>query len=163
LGWTAKQLALLYSEAIGREDDPIDLAFIYRLEAGKDMLIDKGRRAILARLVDMPLAVAGINLIEPGTTSSLVVEDRIDTKEYADTLEVYCTTWQQGTTSKVAKDIKKRVHALENASFHRRSAERSAVAKLLCEYQILTADVEAEQTPINASTTSPSFLARESE
>jgi hypothetical protein len=85
-------------EAIGREDDPIDLTFIYRLEAGKDMLIDKGRRAILARLVDMPLAIACIDLMESVITGTFVVEDRIDTKEYADTLGIYCDTWQQGTT-----------------------------------------------------------------
>jgi tetratricopeptide (TPR) repeat protein len=126
------------------------LTFIYRLEAGKDMLFDKGRRALLARLVDMPLAIAGIDLIEPVTTNKLVVEDRLDTKEYADTLEVYCDTWQQGTTYKVAKDIKKRVHALEHAFFHSQSRERPEITRLLCEYQLLTADMEAEQTPIAA-------------
>jgi tetratricopeptide (TPR) repeat protein len=147
LGWTAKQLALLYSEAIGREDNPIDLTFIYRLEAGKDMLVDKGRRALLARLVDMPLAIAGISLIETRATSESIGSNRIDTKEYADMLEVYCDTWQQGTTYKVVKDIKKRVCALERTSLYSPSKETTT---LLCEYLILIADVQAEQTPVAA-------------
>ena len=150
LGWTAKQLAFLYSEALEREDDPIDLTFIYRLEAGKDMLVDKGRRALLARLVDMPLAVAGIGLIESGTTRSELVEDQIDTKEYADTLEIYCDTWQQGTTYKVTRDIKKRVQVLERASLSSKPTDKQEIAELLCEYYILAADVEAEQTPVAA-------------
>jgi len=40
MGWTARQLALLYSEGIGREDAPIDPTFIYHLETG-EMLFDK--------------------------------------------------------------------------------------------------------------------------
>src|SRR5258708_5481063 len=85
LGWTARQLALLYSEETGREDDPISPTFIYHLEAG-EMLVDKGRRAILARLVDLPLAVAGISVLAQSSAIHLFLPAKIDTGEYAETL-----------------------------------------------------------------------------
>jgi tetratricopeptide (TPR) repeat protein len=147
LGWTAKQLALLYSEAIGREDDPVDVSFIYRLEVGKDMLADKGRRALLAKLVDMPLAVAGVELAMHNVTINSLTWKHIDTREYTSTLQRYCATWQQGTTYKAVSDIKKRVSVLERAAFYSPSVEKQQLVELLCGYHILAADVAAEQLP----------------
>src|SRR6266498_1715808 len=116
LGWTGKQLALLYSEAIGREENPVDVSYIFRLEAGKDMLVDKGRRLVLARLVNMPLAVAGLGLLASEPATNPFTWEPVDTKEYATTLEFYCDTWQQGTTYKAVRDIRKRIRSLERAT-----------------------------------------------
>ncbi len=145
MGWTARQLALLYSEEIGREDDPIDPTFIYHLEAG-EMLVDKARRAILARIVDMPLALAGISALAPQSAVKLFTTSPVDIKEYTSTLEAYAATWQTGTTYKVAKDIRTRVNTLEKAALYA-TANRSELIDLLCGYQILAADVVAEQHP----------------
>ncbi len=144
LGWTARQLALLYSESIGREEDPIDVSFIYRLEGGKDMLVDKGRRALLARLVDMPVAAAGLGLLMSESATNPFVWEHVDKKEYTETLEHYCNTWQQGTTYKEVKDIKKRVLSLEHATLYSSRSDKKT-PELLCGYQILAADVASEQ------------------
>jgi hypothetical protein len=150
LGWTARQLALVYSEEIGREDTPVDTSFIYHLEAG-ETLMDKGRRAILARIVDMPLALAGIGILASRATPLLFSSPRMDITEYEATLQAYTGTWQAGTTYKVAKDIKRRVAALENAALYS-GGNRTSVMNLLCEYQVLAADVVSEQDPVAAST-----------
>ena len=149
LGWTARQLALVYSEEIGREDTPIDPSFIYHLEAG-ETLMDKGRRAILARIVDMPLALAGIATIGSQSTTQLFSSPHVDMTEYETTLQAYTGTWQAGTTYRVAKDIKRRVAALENAALYSAS-NRSNMIRLLGEYQVLAADVVSEQDPQAAS------------
>ncbi len=150
MGWTAKQLALMYSEEIGRDDAPISPTFIYHLEAG-DTMFDKGRRAVLARLVDMPLTLAGIAALSTQSTTQLFTSPVVDVREYEETLRTYSATWQAGTTYKVAKDIRNRVRALENAALYSGS-NRSSVTNLLCEYQVLAADVVAEQNPQGAST-----------
>jgi hypothetical protein len=150
MGWTARQLALVYSEEIGREDDLVNPTFIYHLEAG-EMLVDKGRRAILARIVDMPLALAGISAVASQSAVKLFTTSLVDAKEYASTLEVYSATWQAGTTYKVAKDIRTRVNSLEKAALYA-TANRSELIDLLCGYQVLAADVVAEQNPGAAAT-----------
>ena len=149
LGWTAKQLALMYSEEIGKEDEPISPTFIYHLEAG-EMLVNKGRRAILARLVDMPIALAGIGLLSAHATPQLFKSPAVDLKEYEETLRLYTGTWQAGTTFRVAKDIRSRVGALENTALYS-GGNRSNVINLLCEYQVLAADVVGEQDPASAA------------
>ncbi len=150
LGWAARQLALVYSEEIGREDTPIDPSFIYHLEAG-EMLVDKGRRAILARIVDMPLALAGLGMLTSQSTTQLFSSPHVDVAEYEQTLQTYTGTWQAGTTYRVAKDIRRRVAALENAALYSKG-NRTHVINLLCEYQVLAADVVSEQNPAAAST-----------
>jgi hypothetical protein len=150
LGWTARQLALMYSEETGREDMPVNPTFIYHLEAG-DTMFDKGRRAILARLVDMPLALAGIAALSTSSTTQLFTSPVVDVREYEETLRAYTATWQAGTTYKVAKDIRKRVSALENTALYSAATNKPKVITLLCEYQVLAADVIAEQNPQGAS------------
>lgn len=147
LGMTGKQLVLLYSEAIGREDNPVDVSFIFRLEAGKDMLVDKGRRLILARLVDMPLTAAGLGLLASEPAMRPFRWEPVDTKEYASALESYCDTWQQGTTYKAVRDIRKRIYSLERSVLYTWNAEKKQMTKLLCGYQMIAADVAAEQSP----------------
>lgn len=149
LGWTARQLATVYSEEIGREDDPIDTSFIYHLEAG-EMLVNKGRRAVLARIVDMPLALAGIAALGSQSTPHLFSSPSVDVSEYEATLQAYTGTWQAGTTYRVAKDIRRRMAALENVALYS-TANRTQVINLLCEYQVLAADVVSEQNPVAAA------------
>ena len=147
LGWTAKQLALSYSEAIGREDEPIAVTYVYRLEAGLDMLADKSRRALLARLVGMPFTLAGVSLL---TSNEIAKSEHVDTKEYENMLEIYCDTWQRGTTYKVVQDIKKRISALETDALYGASSKKVTSTELLCGYQMLAADLAAERNTLGA-------------
>jgi hypothetical protein len=68
-------------------------------------------------------------------------------KEYASTLESYCDTWQQGTTYKVIKDIRKRLRSLERATLYSSTREKPHMIELLCRYQMLAADIASEQAP----------------
>lgn len=143
MGWTARQLALVYSEEIGREDAPVNPTFIYHLEAG-EMLVDKARRAILARIVGMPLTLAGVSALASQSATHLFHHSSVNIKEYASTLEAYSITWQAGTTYKFAKDIRTRVNTLEKAALYT-TTNRTQLIDLLCGYQILAADVVGEQ------------------
>lgn len=114
------------------------------------MLVDKGRRAILARIVDMPLALAGIAAIGSQSTAHLFSTSTVDAAEYEATLQTYTGTWQAGTTYRVAKDIKRRMAALESTALYSKT-HRAQVINLLGEYQVLAADVVSEQNPVAAS------------
>lgn len=143
LGWTAKQVALLYSEEIGRDDNPVTPTFIYQIEHGA-VIMDTGRRAILAQLVNMPLALAGIGLAASHSTAKLFSPKSVDIQEYTSALETYSNTWTLGTTYQYAKEIKKRVNSLEHAALY--TPDKAPLIDLLCSYQVLAADVVGEQS-----------------
>lgn len=124
-----------------------DVSFMYHFEAGKDMSVDKGRRLLLARLISMPLFIAGVRLPMLGSATHSFTREKVDTKEYAAKLENYCDTWQQGTTHKAIKDIKQRIRSLEYSPLYSSQAEKKQVIELLCGYQMLFADVASEQIP----------------
>ena len=120
-------------------------------EARKHMIVNKGRRALLAKLVDMPLAAVGLELATAEHITKTLTWEKVDTNEYANSLEVYCDTWQQGTTYKAAKDVKKRVSLLEHATLYSPFPEKTQHMELLCRYQMLVADLVSEQTPSAAN------------
>ena len=86
LGWSAIQLSELYAEFVGREDSPPNPAFIYHIERGVTM-VSQERRAILASLVGMPLALVGL--------AERDQEPPLDILEYLQALEVYCDQYRQ--------------------------------------------------------------------
>src|SRR5215469_13767661 len=87
LGWSAQQLAELYSEFVGREDCPPSPQFIYRVELGETKL-ELTRRVILASLVGMALP---LDALQEETST------HVDVSEYTQALELYCSKWYQGT------------------------------------------------------------------
>src|SRR5579864_3455913 len=87
LGWSANRLSELYAEFVGREDSPPGPTFIYHIEGGATLLCQE-RRAILACLVGMPLALVGIRSLDSST--------HLDILEYTQALEVYCQKGREG-------------------------------------------------------------------
>jgi hypothetical protein len=131
LGWSASQLSECYAEFVGREDSPPSPTFIYHIESGTTM-ISLERRVILASLVGMPLALAGIP--EPETSTTL------DVSEYTQALEVYCGKWRDGTIQQEAWAIQERVSRLEALAFQARGEEKKPLVELFGFYQILQAE-----------------------
>jgi hypothetical protein len=131
LGWSASQLSECYAEFVGREESPPDPTFIYHIERGTTM-IGLERRAILASLLGMPLALAGIHELPFSTT--------LDVSEYTQALEVYCGKLRNGTIQQEAGAIQERIDRLEAASFHESREEKKALVELFGFYQILQAE-----------------------
>jgi tetratricopeptide (TPR) repeat protein len=132
LGWSASQLSECYAEFVGREDSPPDPTFIYHIERGVTM-IGLERRAILASLVGIPLALAGVH--EPDSSTTL------DVSEYTQALEVYCSKLRDGTIQEEEGAIQERTRRLEAVSFQTGGEEKMTLIELFGFYQILQADV----------------------
>jgi hypothetical protein len=140
LGWSAIQLAALYAEFVGREDSPPNPAFIYHIERGTTM-VSQERRAILASLVGMPLALVG--------TAELDSSAHIDIAEYTQTLSVYCDQIyrREGTLQQETGAIGARTNQLETAVLQAFGAEKRQLFELFGFYQVLYADTWRGQQP----------------
>jgi hypothetical protein len=131
LGWSASQLSECYAEFVGREDSPPDPTFIYHVEKGTTM-IGLERRVILASLLGMPLALAGVP--KPDTVTTL------DVPEYTQALSVYCDKLRNGLIEDSYDAIQERTHRLEAEAFQARGEEKPTLTELLGFYQILQAE-----------------------
>jgi hypothetical protein len=131
LGWSASTLSELYAEFVGREDSPPDPTFIYHLERGTTLLCQQ-RRAILASLVGMPLALVGIAELDHSTP--------LDLPEYIQALEWYCDKWHNGPIKQERGAIQERTNRLEAAALQAFGAEKRTLLELFGFYQLLHAD-----------------------
>jgi hypothetical protein len=133
LGWSAIQLSELYAEFVGREDSPPNPAFIYHIERGTTM-VSQERRAILASLVGMPLALVSM-------TQQDSAKD-IDVAEYTQSLELYCDKIyrREGTLQQETGAIQGRTNQLEAVALQAFGAEKRRLLELFGFYQILHAD-----------------------
>ncbi len=132
LGWSAIQLSELYAEFVGREDSPPNVAFIYHIESGTT-LVSQERRAILASLVGMPLAL--VDMTERDHSMPL------DTAEYTQALERYCDHIyrRDGTLKHERGAIEARTHQLEAAALEASGPEKRRLLELFGFYQIILA------------------------
>src|SRR5579864_917803 len=111
LGWSASQLCELYGEFVGREESPPGPTFIYHIESGTTP-VSQERRAILASLVGMPLALAG-------PCHSLDLEPPLDSLEYSRALKGYCEQYRLiGTLEHEREAIETRTNHLEAVAGH---------------------------------------------
>jgi transcriptional regulator with XRE-family HTH domain len=142
LGWSASTLSELYAEFVGRENAPPDPSFVYHLERGTTLL-GQERLAILASLVGMPLALAGI--VESDYSMPL------DLLAYTQALATYCDKWRQASLKPEAEAIESRTNQLERAVGHSSGAEKRARLELFGFYQLLLATALGEQPSAIAS------------
>jgi hypothetical protein len=96
-------------------------------------MVSLERRAILASLVGMPLALVGIHQQDTSTN--------IDISEYTQSLELYCGKWRDGTIQQEAFAIQERTSRLEAVAFQAFGKEKKTLLELFGFYQILHADV----------------------
>lgn len=151
IGWKAWELALFYSEALkseGIEDEGklITPSWIYMMEQQNMVPIDKKRRWLLARLLDIPPILFGLDASEQdGWLSLLFGWEKVDVVEYRTALEMYCTSWGAGKIYESILDIKRRISNLNNEAFYTSSQEKTQMMRLLCEYFILEAVITHNQ------------------
>jgi transcriptional regulator with XRE-family HTH domain len=134
-GWTAERLALLYSEILrSDEKEPVTPQWIYIMERKNEVPLDEKRRWILARLLNIPPFLFGLQPIEPALTD-LFRWQAIDVQEYRQTLNNYNQGWRSGSIFLAASDIKRRISNLYHKALY--SSERKTLLELLCGYLIL--------------------------
>ena len=142
LGWSANQLVALYAEFVGREDSPPNPAFIYHIEKGTT-IVSQERRAILASLVGMPLALVGMVELDR--------EPPLDEASYTQALALYCDKWHEGSLKQEAGAIEARTNQLETAVLQASGAEKRTLAELFGFYQLILASACGGQQPTIAS------------
>ena len=154
LGWSANQLVALYAEFVGREDSPPNSAFIYHIERGVTIVSQK-RRAILASLVGMPLALGG--------TKELDCSAPVDVAEYTQALWLYCDHIYRsfGTLKHERGAIEARTNQLETAVLQASGAEKRTLAELFGFYQLILASACGGQQPTIVSALLSSTVARQ--
>src|SRR5579884_1368503 len=134
MGWTAAQLASLYSEALGLDDDHlITPNWIIIMENQNQVPLDEKRRWILARLLNIPPLLFGLDA--RSLTSDLFTWEEVDVHEYRLTLERYARGWHTGSVFQAVSDIKRRVSNLHNKAPY--ASEKKEMLELLCSYLIL--------------------------
>ncbi|MBE3560098.1 MAG: hypothetical protein IMW89_12860 [Ktedonobacteraceae bacterium] len=105
--------------AIEREESrQITANWIYMMENQNMVPVDKKRRWLLARILDIPPLLLGLESIEevlPTHTRRIFQWERVDTVEYQAVLEQYCTSWGTGRCYEAAQDIRQRIDNLFNA------------------------------------------------
>ena len=156
LGWSASLLSELYAEFVCREDCPPNPAFIYHIERGTTLVSQK-RRAILASLVGMPLALGGMTELDGSTP--------IDVAEYTQALSFYCDDVYRslGTLKPERGAIEARTNQLETTVLQASGDEKRTLSELLGFYQITLAEAWGGQQPIIASALLSSTVARAKE
>jgi tetratricopeptide (TPR) repeat protein len=157
-GWTGERLAYLYSEAL-EEEEPVSRFWVYRMEGQNKVPIDEKRRWILARLLDIPPALLGLQVVSESqpvswtSTFDPFSSEKVDLVEYRATLEDYSCSWFAGSL-KIAQaigDVSRRIHILEQRSHGERGTHKKEMLRLLCEYYLLMASAAHERQDFQRS------------
>jgi tetratricopeptide (TPR) repeat protein len=119
------------------DKEPVTPNWIYMMENQNIVPNDEGRRWLLARLLDIPPILFGLEPLN-ALMSGLFVWETVDIQEYRLTLENYSRGWHAGSVFPV-DDIKKRISNLYHEAPH--SPEKKEMLKMLCGYLILLGDL----------------------
>jgi tetratricopeptide (TPR) repeat protein len=151
MGWTAGQLASLYGEALeSGEDCLITPSWIYMMERKNMVPLDKKRRWILARLLDIPPILFGLELSDP-SCAHLFAWERVDVVEYRSALESYCQGWHSGSVFQAISDIKGRILHLHKETSDTFTPEKRLMLQLLCGYYILLGQLALDYMDFDAA------------
>jgi hypothetical protein len=160
MDWQVWELALYYSTALrqeGFDDEEVKLVTaqrIYAMENQNKVPRDQKRRWILARLLDIPPMLFGLEAAHPMAVSgrepasaitTLLTWQRVDMQEYRIALARLCTSWHTTTLSDAVTDIKRRIQSLHSDIPFRTSPDKEALSRLLCEYYFLSARIADDQ------------------
>lgn len=136
-GWKAWQLAELYGEATRGDDDTIDVSRIIKMETKNMVPKDRKRRWILARILDIPLVLFGLEAAP--SMGQLLSFAKIDRDEYAQTLKRYTQGWFDRSVFSSLMDIKERITNLHNELPY--ADDRLQLITLTCGYHLVAGDI----------------------
>jgi hypothetical protein len=155
LGWSAEHLGLLYAEALGKEASAHTCSWIYEMEKRNRLPQDEMRRRILAGLLDIPLALLGLQELHPASPVAkellkpvkvaLFSFTHIDRQEYRATLERYNAGWHDRSVFEQARDLSRRILYLREALPQARGPDRRWLAELLCGYSRVALEISYDQ------------------
>jgi hypothetical protein len=119
------------------------------------------RRRILAGLLDIPLALLGLQELDPASPVAkellkpvkvaLFSFTHIDRQEYRATLERYNAGWHDRSVFEQARDLSRRILYLREALPQARGPDRRWLAELLCGYSCLALNVLHDQRQYSAA------------
>lgn len=137
-GWKAWQLAELYGEATRtNDDDTIDVSHILKMETKNMVPKDRKRRWILARILDIPLVLLGLEAMP--NMGQLLSFTKIDRDEYETALKRYTQGWHDRSAFSALMDIKERITNLHNELPY--ADDRLHLVALTCGYHLVAADI----------------------
>lgn len=147
--WTSEQLGELYGNLIyGR---PISGRMVQFMEKNNALPSNPKRREILARLLDIPLFMLGIeNTVLISTAPQSTLESvlryvsrprNLNIAEYAIALDTFWNKYNIGKAQDVMPDAIKRVNNLHHAIPYVSSNEKESLLRLLCGYNIALANI----------------------
>jgi tetratricopeptide (TPR) repeat protein len=134
-GWSREQLAFYYSEALGKE--VITASWVYHMEKENRIPIDQKRRWILARLLNIPPILFGLQDFK--NITALFDWEPVDIAEYRTQLAIYGKGWHSTSIFQEVDDIKRRIGNLYREAPY--SSEKKEMLTLLCSYLIALGDI----------------------
>jgi tetratricopeptide (TPR) repeat protein len=153
MGWTAITLALLYAEALQREgvedSNPITKNWIYMMEKRNLVPVDDKRRWILARLLDIPPVLFGLDPLSEAL-QRISQWEKVDVEEYHIVLARYCQGWHSGSVLQAMHDIKRRIDNLHNEICSSKDVKKDKL-QLVCGYHILMGQLALAQMDFDAT------------
>lgn len=108
--------------------------------------VDEKRRWILARLLDIPPVLFGLEELQGMITTTHIFRwERVDIQEYRTALETYCASYHLGIGLQSLQDIKNRITNLQNEAHYYKSApDKQQMLELLCQYIIFASVIARE-------------------
>jgi len=150
LGLTRAQLAEAYGQEIKGES--MTEKAIEVMEEYNQVPKSPTRRRILARLLEIPPILLGLQAIEDILGESdavpalnILQERRIDLVEYANALNNYWEKSNTKTVLDVLEEIMQYIAGLHNSVLYARTNQQEEMKRLLCEYHMLVADIAYDQ------------------
>ena len=148
-GWTWEQLGKLYGQAL--RDKPVLEGTIQRMEQTNNLPDSKKCRYVLAKLLDIPLALLGFGYAEQSTNAKKVTTHALNLVEYRATLDSYWNEHHTGTAQNIMLDVKKRIHKLHDVFPFTYTPEKSQMIELLCGFNIVVGNIERDQQHYQAA------------
>jgi tetratricopeptide (TPR) repeat protein len=119
---------------------------------------DEKRRWILARLLDIPPLLLGLNTMQEvnstqkeTTLFDMLQAEKVDVVEYQTTLQIYNNSWLSGKLHTLTSDVKYRILNLQNDLPGKRGKEKKQMLQLLCKYYMLLASIAGQQQDFDQS------------
>lgn len=149
----AQILADVYNEIL-KEDEPLTVRAIQRMEQQNKVPMDQKRRWLLATILNIPLAYFGLTTLTHyilpasevhATNLSDESIESIDFSQYMDTLQQFWAGWSPSHVQEILVEILTKIHTLQEAAIYGGSRQHNQIAFLLCHYLILFGNIRRDQ------------------
>ncbi len=147
---SAQMLADVYNEVL-KEDEPLTVRAIQRMEQQNNVPMDQKRRWLLATILNIPPTLFGLTTLTPYLLPSSephivpLSDESIDFSQYMDTLQQFWTGWSPAHVQEILVEVLTKIHTLQEAVIYGSSRQRDQIAFLLCHYLVLYGNIRRDQ------------------